>query len=92
MSNDDEIERLLREVEGVTSGGSTAQPPAKRQESAPATTSAGRGGTGVVLAISAVIGIVGLLLGFLPLVPDLWLGLAAFLGSWAGLTVYRRFS
>lgn len=90
MSNDDEIERLLREVEGVTSG-KPAQPPAKRQESAPATTG-GRGGTGVVLAISAVIGIVGLLLGFLPLVPDLWLGLAAFLGSWAGLTVYRRFS
>jgi uncharacterized membrane protein YfcA len=92
MSNDDDIERLLREVEGVTGGGgSTAQPPAKRPEAAPATTPSS-GGSGTALVISAVIGIIGLLLGFLPLVPDLWLGLAAFLGSWAGLTVYRRFS
>lgn len=90
MSDDDDIERLLREVEGVTGSGKAATPPAKRQESAPAKT--GRTGEGTVLVISAVIGVLGLILGFLPLVPDLWLGLGGFLGSWLGLTVYRRFS
>ena len=35
MSNDDDIERLLREIDGVTGSGPTAQPPAKRPESAP---------------------------------------------------------
>lgn len=88
MSNDDDIERLLREIDGVT--GSPAQPPAKRQESAPATKESS-GGEMTVLVISAVIGIVGLLLGFLPLVPGLWLGLGGFLGSFLGLTAYRRF-
>ena len=92
MSNDDDIERLLREVEGVTGGGSSAQPPAKRQESAPAATASSGGGEMTVLVISAVIGIAGLLLGFLPLVPGLWLGLGGFLGSFLGLTAYRRFS
>lgn len=90
MSNDDEIERLLREVEGVTGGG-TAQPPATRPESAPAKASGGPG-QGMVLAISAAIGVLGLVLGFLPLVPNVWLGLGGFLGAWLGLTVYRRFS
>jgi hypothetical protein len=90
MSSDDDIERLLREVEGATSG-STAQPPAKRPEAAPVPASS-NGGGGMVLVISAVIGIIGVLLGFLPLVPAWWLGLGGFLGSWLGLTVYRRFS
>ena len=86
MSDNDDIERLLREVEGATSGAT----PAKRQESAPATTRADKG-AGMALAISAVIGIIGVLLGFLPWVPGLWLGLGGFVGSWLGLTVYRRF-
>lgn len=89
MSNDDDIERLLREIEGVTAS-PAAQPPAKRPESAPATTEKSAG-QGMVLAISAVIGIIGFLLGFLPLVPGLWLGLSGFVGSYLGVTIYRRF-
>lgn len=87
MSDNDDIEKLLREIDGVTG----AQPPAPQQEKAPAT-SPGSTGQGAVLVISAVLGIVGLLLGFLPMVPGLWLGLGAFVGSYLGLTIGRRFS
>ncbi|MEI2641289.1 MAG: hypothetical protein U0R28_01620 [Candidatus Nanopelagicales bacterium] len=92
MSNDDDIERLLREIDGVTGSSSAAQPPAKRQESAPAKTGEASGGEMTVVVISAVIGIAGLLLGFLPFVPGFWLGLGGFLGAFLGLTAYRRFS
>lgn len=90
MSNDDDIERLLREIDGVTGAGPSAQPPAKRPESAPVPAASG-GGEGTILVISAVIGVIGLLLGFLPLVPGIWLGLGGFLGSFIGLNLYRRF-
>lgn len=89
MSNDDEIERLLREVNNVT--GSGAQPPAPRQDADVAKTSEGSSAA-VVLVISAVIGIVGWVLGFLPFVNGMWLGIGGFLGSFLALTVYRRLS
>ncbi|HQR80513.1 MAG TPA: hypothetical protein PLT68_09865 [Actinomycetota bacterium] len=86
MSDNDDIERLLREVDGVTG----ARPPAARSENAPQKSSRSTS-QGAVLAISAVLGVVGLLLGFLPMVPGLWLGLGAFLGSYLGLTIGGRF-
>lgn len=89
MSNDDDIERLLREVNSMTSP--SAQPPAKRPDAEVAQQSSG-GSAAMVLVISAVIGIVGWVLGFLPLVDGVWLGLGGFLGSFLALTVYRRLS
>lgn len=88
MSDNDDIEKLLREIDGVAGSGS--QPPAKRPESSPVTRQTSSSGQGMALAISAVIGIVGLLLGFLPWVPGIWLGLGGFLGSYIGLTIGRR--
>lgn len=89
MSNDDEIERLLREVNGVT--GSGAQPPAKRPDAEVAKTSEG-GSEVMILVISAVIGIVGLLLGFLPFVNGMWMGIGGFLGAFIGMNIGRRLS
>ncbi len=88
MSENDDIEKLLREIDGVTA----AQPPARRPDSAPqkATDDSG-GGQAMALVISAVIGVVGLLLGFLPWVPGIWLGLGGFLGSYLGIMIGRRF-
>lgn len=91
MSNDDDIERLLREVEGVTGGGSSAGPsPAKRQENLPEKRAGGS--EPMILVISAVIGIVGWLLGFLPFVNGLWLGIGGFLGAFIALNIGRRLS
>ncbi len=89
MSNDDDIERLLREVEGVTGGGTgPAATPAKRQENLPEKQS---GSSEVMfLVISAVIGIVGWLLGFLPFVNGMWLGIGGFLGAFVALNIGRR--
>jgi hypothetical protein len=89
MSDNDDIERLLREIDGVT-GSSGAKPPAPRPDNAPVKPESSGSGQGMALAISAVIGVVGLLLGFLPWVPGLWLGLGGFLGSYIGLTIGRR--
>ena len=89
MSNDDDIERLLREVEGVTGGGTgQAATPAKRQENLPEKRSGG--GEPMILVISAVIGIVGWLLGFLPFVNGMWLGIGGFLGAFIALNIGRR--
>ena len=83
---DDDIEKLLREVDSATG----AKPPATqaKDERVPAKHSGS--GQGSALAIAAVIGVVGLLLGFLPMVPGIWLGLGGFLGAYIGLTVGRR--
>lgn len=91
MSNDDDIERLLREVEGVTGGGAgQAATPAKRQENLPEKRSGGS--EPMFLVISAVIGIVGWLLGFLPFVNGMWLGIGGFLGAFVALNIGRRLS
>lgn len=92
MSNDDDIERLLREVEGATGGGaSQAATPAKRQENLPEKRSGG-GSEPMFLVISAVIGILGWLLGFLPFVNGTWLGIGGFLGAFVALNIGRRLS
>jgi uncharacterized membrane protein YfcA len=90
---DDDFERLLREIDGVTGSGTAgpgAQPPAKRQESLPETRIGGSG-QAMALAVSAVIGVVGVLLGWLPGVPGLWLGLGGFLGAYIAFTISRRY-
>lgn len=83
---DDDIEKLLREVNSATG----AQPPATtdRNDQLPAERSGS--GQGSALAIAAVIGVVGLVLGFLPWVPGFWLGLGGFLGAYIALLVGRR--
>lgn len=87
MSNDDDIEKLLREVDGLTS----AQPPSARADSpAPSQKPPTSRSGGIDLAIAAVIGVAGLLLGFLPLVPDFWLGLGGFLGAYVALFIKGR--
>ncbi len=98
MSDNDDIERLLREIDATTSG-SAAQPPAPRQESSPATTPQKTPekskGSGTGLAVSAVIGVVGLILGsilgFLPYINGISLGLGGFLGAYIAWTLGRRF-
>ncbi len=54
-------------------------------------TTKGGSSQAMALVFSAVIGIVGLLLGFLPWVPGIWLGLGGFAGSYLALTLGRRF-
>jgi hypothetical protein len=95
MSDNDDIERLLREIDATTAG-SGAQPPAPRQESSPETTpEKSKGGGGAGLAVSAVIGVVGLILGsilgFLPYINGISLGLGGFLGAYIAWTLGRRF-
>lgn len=90
MSDNDDIEKLLREIDGVTGSTAGAQPPARRPEAAPPAPAGKQRGQGMALAVSAVIGVVGLLLGFLPWVPGFWLGLGGFLGSYIALTIGRR--
>lgn len=88
MSDDDDIEKLLREIDGMTN----PQPPATRpqSESAPVPAESGKGNGGTELAIAAVIGVVGLLLGFLPFLPGFWLGLGGFLGAYVALLISHR--
>jgi hypothetical protein len=88
MANDDDIERLLREVEALESGGRAAKPPAKAQSREVAKTDSdegGRGRTGWALVAAAGGGaagfIIGTLLGFLPLVDGLSTGLGAAVGA-----------
>lgn len=90
MSDNDDIEKLLREIDGVTSG---AQPPARRPDaSVEKAEESSSGGTGMALAVAAVVGVVGLVLGFLPWVPGIWLGLGGFVGAFIGVLLGRRFS
>lgn len=93
MSDNDDIERLLREID-ATSGGTPAQPPARRPESSPVPTDRESKG-GSALAVAAVIGVVGLvlgsILGFLPYINGIPLGLGGFLGAWIAWTLSRRF-
>lgn len=88
MANDDDIERLLREVEALESGGSAAKPPAKAQSNEVAATDTDEGGRSrtswalVAAAGGAAAGfIIGTLLGFLPLVDGLSTGLGAAVGA-----------
>lgn len=94
MSDNDDIERLLREIDADT-GSTGAQPPAKRPESSPAVTPKESKGSGSALAVSGVIGVVGLvlgsILGFLPYINGISLGLGGFLGAWIAWTLSRRF-
>jgi hypothetical protein len=90
MANDDDIERLLREVEALESGGRSAQPPAKPQSREVARQDdeeSGRGRTGWALIAAAGGGaagfIIGTLLGFLPLVDGLS-AVGAFLAALIG--------
>ena len=89
MSDNDDIEKLLREIDGVTGN---AQPPARRPEAPAEKADDSSGGTGMALAVAAVVGVVGLVLGFLPWVPGIWLGLGGFLGAFSGVMLGRRFS
>jgi hypothetical protein len=89
MSDNDDIEKLLREIDGVTCG---AQPPAQRPEAAVEKADGSSSGTGMALAVAAVVGVVGLVLGFLPWVPGIWLGLGGFFGAFIGVLLGRRFS
>ena len=89
MSDNDDIEKLLREIDGVTGN---AQPPARRPEAPVEKADDSSGGTGMALAVAAVVGVVGLVLGFLPWVPGIWLGLGGFLGAFIGAMLGRRFS
>lgn len=94
MSNDDDIEKLLREVEGLTTGGTPASTPQSGVEKSAAGTveRAGAGpGAGMSLVIAGVIGIAGLLLGWLPGVPGMWLGIGGFVGAYLALLIGRRF-
>jgi len=86
MSDNDDIERLLREIDGATA---SSPPPAKRQENLPAEKSESSG-IGVALVVSAVVGVVGLLLGALPWVPGFWLGVGGFFGAFLGFLLGRR--
>ncbi len=88
MASDDDIERLLREVEALESGARKAQPPAKAQpkEVAQQDDEAGGGGrTGWALIAAAGGGaagfIIGTLLGFLPLIDGLSTGVGAAVGA-----------
>lgn len=94
MSDNDDIERLLREID-AGSPSTSAQPPAKRPESSPAKVPKESKGGGSALAVSAVIGVVGLILGsilgFLPYINGISLGLGGFLGAWIAWTLSRRF-
>jgi hypothetical protein len=96
MSGDDEIERLLREVDSMNSG--KASPPAKRADSS-ATPSDSGGlspiGTGLVAgAVCGVgVGTVTFLLSWLPLVDNPFSsGAGAFVGAFLTGTVlaWRR--
>ena len=87
MSDNDDIERLLREIDGATS---SSPPPARREENLPAKTSGSSSGIGVALVVSAVVGVVGLLLGALPWVPGFWLGVGGFFGAFLGFLLGRR--
>ena len=94
MSDNDDIERLLREID-ATSNPPSAQPPARRQESSPATSEKTSKGAGTGVAVAAVIGVVGLvlgtILGFLPYINGISLGLGGFLGAYIAWTLGRRF-
>ncbi|MEZ5186126.1 MAG: hypothetical protein R2720_10310 [Candidatus Nanopelagicales bacterium] len=94
MSDNDDIERLLREIDASTSPPS-AQPPARRPESSPAKAEKTSKGGGTGLAIAAVIGVVGLVLGtvlgFLPYINGISLGLGGFLGAYIAWSLGRRF-
>lgn len=92
MSDNDDIEKLLREIDGVT-GGSTsgAQPPARRQDAEVQKSDESSGGTGLAIVVAAVVGVIGLVLGVLPWVPGFWLGLGGFLGAFIGVLLGRRF-
>jgi hypothetical protein len=89
MASDDDIERLLREVEALESGPSKAQPPVPAQSREPAkqqsASESGGGRTSWALIAAAGGGaagfIIGTLLGFLPLVDGLSTGLGAAIGA-----------
>lgn len=85
---DDDIEKLLREVNSATG----AQPPAKQDSGASVPAKRRGPGQAGALAIAAVIGVAGYLLGLLPWIPGLWFGLGGFLGAYIALMVGRRFS
>lgn len=85
---DDEIERLLREVQALESGGRAAQPPSSKEPqdvSRPDEESGGRGRRSWALVAAAAGGgiglIVGTLLSILPWVSGLSTGLGAALGA-----------
>ena len=76
---EDEIERLLREID-ATSAGSTAQPPARKAAAEPATTDAGTGGGRVAFAVlsGGVMGVGAFLFAVFTPWTDAWdMGFAA---------------
>ncbi len=98
MSGDDEIERLLREVDAMNSG-KQAKPPARTDQSgsAPAREGLSPVGTGVVAGIvsGVVVGGGALIVTLLPLLPDpspFTAGTGAFVGAFLTGTVlsWRR--
>jgi hypothetical protein len=98
---DDDIERLLREVEGALGDGGTAakpaKPPARRDDPgrAPADERLGpvgraRAGLPTSIAVGAVAGgVVGFVFAILPFVDSLSGALGAFIGA-AGVSVAGR--
>ncbi len=98
MSDNDDIEKLLREIDGVTGGaGSTggAQPPARRPDAEVQKSDESSGGTGLAIVVAAVVGVIGLVLGavltWVPGIGPVGLGLGGFLGAFIGVLLGRRF-
>lgn len=98
MSGDDEIERLLREVDAMNSG-KKAQPPARTDQSgaAPADDGLSPVGTGLVAGVvsGVVVGGATLLFWLVPFVPGpnpVSVGAGAFVGAFLTGTVlsWRR--
>ncbi|MFN8156593.1 MAG: hypothetical protein U0R68_04200 [Candidatus Nanopelagicales bacterium] len=98
MSGDDEIERLLREVDAMNSG-KQAKPPARTDQSSPASADGGLSpvGTGVIAGVisGVVVGGATLFYALIPVLPNpspITAGAGAFVGAFLTGTVlsWRR--
>jgi hypothetical protein len=83
MAADDDIERLLREVEGLDNPAKRAQPPtpAKGRDVAPEQEASGSARTSWALAMAGLGAVVGFLAGFLPGISVVSGALCAALGA-----------
>lgn len=104
MSDDDDIERLLREVDALTgdqpaagqpTGKDVVRSPSKQPvagQPAAVDRSGGSQQARIVL-VSGVIGVALFLITlFVPFVPELWPAVGGFIGAWLALTLGRRFT
>lgn len=83
MASDDDIERLLREVEALKSGPPPAQPPARQEKAIAQPKESKRLVWGAVAAVGggAAGFLIGTLLGFLPWVSSMSTAVGAALGA-----------